>query len=387
MLFSDFTVDLTQFSIRVLDQKRFKGLLLGLLKTASCPMVFEIQKEGADAASLSRSRDLLQILGWLIHASGAFERYYQNFIAKIARELEFNEELISEEDETPSTDDFDPQNRDPSPSPDPDENDLIELVSKLRKAFSRLFDLFSYYEKTRLRLHSELSLQKLGFRLSELFLMKSESKLQKLIERMIQVTNELERQKENLKHEELFWLWMESVVDLDKKEMINDPAYGFSEFTREKPSSYRPNKGIEGLFGELKALNGRFLEVKDKFKAFQALWAKRKEQLNGNRGLLDQLKNDSAKLLADFDKRFLSLEKVQGKLQSNPPDAIFAGEIIGLFPVKRETGCKKESEEEIESARKILAEEEKELKEKIREKIKGVMENLKSEFVIYNELE
>jgi len=101
---------------------------------------------------------------------------------------------------------------------------------------------------------------------------------------------------------------------------------------------------------------------------------------------LEQLKADSGKLLNEFEKKFLSFEKMQGMLQKNAPEIILTGEIMSLFPKVEVQGEKinnEDEEKELDSTLKKLNEEEANLAEIIREKMKNLMNVLKENFVIY----
>jgi hypothetical protein len=39
----------------------------------------------------------------------------------------------------------------------------------------------------------------------------------------------LKQESESIRHQEIFWQWMESVIDEDRKLCRDHPAYGFSE--------------------------------------------------------------------------------------------------------------------------------------------------------------
>ena len=238
-----------------------------------------------------------------------------------------------------------------------------------------------------------MSLQKLNMRLNELFMLKNDKKFDLILDRLVQINSLLEKEKDNLKHEELFWLWMESVIDLDKKEYINDPAYGFSEM--KDSLNIQPKgsfKGIESLFEELKILNDKYQKNKEKFKLFQTLWEKRKNQLNDNKkgGSLEQLKADSVKLLSEFDKKFLSFDKMQTVFQKNLIDILFVNENISLFPqIDHQDEMKIEvfdQEIEFKNIRDSLNLEDQKLKDEIYGKTKILFNSLKEVFVVYPEL-
>lgn len=350
----------------------------------------DFPKDGTQAANLEDSRDLLVILAWVIQISGLFDRYHESLLERIHKDLEFNDDFI-DRDDIYDIDLSENTSKMLKSNGKIEENDVIEGFTKLKKKFNRLFDLFQYQEKTREKLQMEMSFQKLNFKLNELFMLKNEKKFRNILEKIMNITSALEKEKDNLKHEELFWLWMESVVDLDKKELINDPDYGFSEI-KDIPLNALINdkgslgKGIEGLFEELKALNEKYQEQKEKFKVFQVLWEKRKNQLKEKNNSLEQLKADSGKLLNEFEKKFLSFEKMQGMLQKNAPEIILTGEIMSLFPKVEVQGEKinnEDEEKELDSTLKKLNEEEANLAEIIREKMKNLMNVLKENFVIY----
>ena len=387
---SDFSIDLSKFSIKILDEALFKQFIVAFLRTLKCPLLVDFPKDGTQAANLEDSRDLLVILAWVIQISGLFDRYHESLLERIHKDLEFNDDFI-DRDDIYDIDLSENTSKMLKSNGKIEENDVIEGFTKLKKKFNRLFDLFQYQEKTREKLQMEMSFQKLNFKLNELFMLKNEKKFRNILEKIMNITSALEKEKDNLKHEELFWLWMESVVDLDKKELINDPDYGFSEI-KDIPLNALINdkgslgKGIEGLFEELKALNEKYQEQKEKFKVFQVLWEKRKNQLKEKNNSLEQLKADSGKLLNEFEKKFLSFEKMQGMLQKNAPEIILTGEIMSLFPKVEVQGEKinnEDEEKELDSTLKKLNEEEANLAEIIREKMKNLMNVLKENFVIY----
>ena len=387
---SDFASDLSNINIKVINESGFKQIIVVLLKNLKCPFLIDIPKENQQGINLEDSRDLLIILAWIVQASGIFDRYHEKFLEKISDDLnfkdDFNEIEAGASDEIPlETNNFKQKTI--------DENDIIEIFTKIQKKFKRLFGLLEYKAKTKEKLQQEMSLQKLNMRLNELFMLKNDKKFDLILDRLVQINSLLEKEKDNLKHEELFWLWMESVIDLDKKEYINDPAYGFSEM--KDSLNIQPKgsfKGIESLFEELKILNDKYQKNKEKFKLFQTLWEKRKNQLNDNKkgGSLEQLKADSVKLLSEFDKKFLSFDKMQTVFQKNLIDILFVNENISLFPqIDHQDEMKIEvfdQEIEFKNIRDSLNLEDQKLKDEIYGKTKILFNSLKEVFVVYPEL-
>ena len=389
---SDYTINLSQFSIKILDESRFKQIIVTLLKTVKCPLLVEFPKDGTYASNFEDSRDLLLILGWLIQVSCLFDKYHERFLEKITEDLEFKQDFFENEEEEKNGGEI--GNDGKKLNVKIDENDIIESYYKLKKKFLRIFDLFDYYDKTKEKLQVEMSFQKLNFKLSELIMLKNEKKFEKILEKLAKITSVLENEKDNLKHEEFFWLWMESVVDLDKKEIINDPDYGFSDMKEISMNSLKTNKeewsrGIEGLFEELKGLNENYQDNQENFKIFQVLWEKRKNQLK-DKNSLEQLKNDSGKMLNEFNKKFLNFEKMQGMLAKNAPDLILPGEILSFFPTLNDGKVQKidydEEEKELDTTLKNLKEEESRLALTMKEKIKDIIDMMKDKFVVFPEL-
>ncbi len=369
-------MDFTKISFQITDEKSFRQILYILLKSLHCPFLIDLPQESG--IFLEDSRDLLIILAWIIQISGLFDRYHEKFLEKVAEDLDFKEDFFEKSDISSVNISNSSKNI--------DENEIIEAFTIFQKKFEHLFALFHYKSKTTEKLLSEISHQKLNMKLNELFLLKNDQKFNKILDRLSQINSALEREKGLLKHEELFWLWMESVIDLDKKEIMNESSYGFSDSKDSLQMIPKEDyKGIEHLFNELKLLNEKHQKHKEKFEEFQRLWEKRKGLLNSEKK--NMLKNESLKLLTEFERKFISFEKMQGMIQKNISEVFFVSEILTMFPQNEKKYQEVyDKEEELEKALKRFIEEEKEVKQELKEKIQGLFGVLKEKFVIYPEL-
>lgn len=383
---SDFSIDLSNFQIKILDEEKFKQIILLLLKSQNCPFTLDFQNETKIGVFLDGTRDLLLILAWLIQISGIFERYHEKLLEKIAEDMDFKE---NEDNNSENIDKkfkteiyaFEKNNI--------NENDIIESFTRINKKFTKLLTLFEYKEKIRGKLQFEMQTQKIFMKISEIFLMKNPKKIEKKLLKLEELSIFLEKEKENLKHEELFWLWMESVIDIDKKEHINESFYGFSE---SKDSVNLINnssrfKGIETLFEDLKDLNEKYDSFKEKFKSFQSLWEKRKAFQEGEEKSkkIEEFKTNSAKILSDFDKKFLTYKKMQTLLEPRIPEMIISNELLAIIPYE-----KNEKEEKIKENYDFaiildkLNNENSNLKNEIQMKLKKILDCLQNSFKIYS---
>lgn len=377
-----------------MDEEKFKQIILILLRSQKCPFIIEFPNEMRNGIFLENSRDLLIIFAWIIQISGLFEKYHEKYLEKISEELDFKniqQELELNEIKKSQN----PEGHNIIEKKNINENDLIEAYNKIIKKFLRLFKLLEYQEKIKEKFKTELIAQKIPLKINEFYLLKDPKIFQLILERLEKINLSLEKEKEGLKHEELFWLWMESVLDLDKKEISNDPYYGFSD---SKDSLSIPNfdasnfKGIECIFGELKELNEKYHFYKEEFKQFQNLWEKKKTQLNegsDSSKKIDEFKTKSIQILNDFEKKFLSFEKMQMLLKQNTPEVFLSSEIISLFPQeikKEQKNTNKENENEYFNFINELNAKESMLKEEISQKIKETFTYLKKYFDIYPEL-
>lgn len=388
---SNFT--LPNFSIKVLIDDNFKEIIVSLLKSLKCPFVIEFEKETRVAINFEESRDLLLILGWIVQISGLFDRYHEKFLEKIAENLEFKENFNASglESNNPNSSEFFSESSSKLKlSSIIDENEIIECYNKLSKKFQKLFTLLQYKEKTLTKLQTQMSLQKMNMKLNELFMMKNEKNFSLILDRLDQINTSLEKEKENLKHEELFWLWMESIIDIDKKELSSDPFYGFSDRkeTLNLKGAKVSFKGMETLFQDLKELNEKYQIHKEKFVKFQCLWETKKKQIGDKKELVEQMKVDSMKVINEFEKKFLSFDKMHIMLGKNAAETFLASEILALFPHDEKIleDFEGKNKLEIDGTMKKMMEEDEILKIELKEKIRIMFNLMKETFIVFPDL-
>lgn len=384
---SDFSFDFSNFKLKILDEEKFKQIILLLLKAQNCPFIIDLQNEMKAAIFLDNTRDLLIILAWLIQISGIFEKYHEKLLEKIAEDMDFkeNEDNDSEIIDINYKKEAGALNKD-----NINENDFIESFTRIDKKFTKLFSFFEYKDKVRNKLQFEMQAQNIFLKINEIILIKNPKKIEKRLLNLEEISVFLEKEKENIKHEELFWLWMESVIDADKKDLLNDPYYGFSESKDSVNLINNSNqfKGIETLFEDLKDLNEKYNFFKEKIISFQGLWEKKKSLLHegeDKQKKIEEFKTNSIKILSDFDKKFLTYEKMQALLQSNIPEMLIPNELLAIIPYEKNEKKEKINEKyDFADNLNKLNNENLNLKNEIQMKIKKIMDSLQNVFKIYS---
>ncbi|KRX09425.1 hypothetical protein PPERSA_04731 [Pseudocohnilembus persalinus] len=79
------------------------------------------------------------------------------------------------------------------------------------------------------------------------------------IQELEEINDNIEKEINCMRHHEVFWQWMESVIDVDKKDWIDDQDYGFSE--NDIINLQMPKDKIQAESCEISMLAGNLSEI------------------------------------------------------------------------------------------------------------------------------
>lgn len=124
----------------------------------------------------------------------------------------------------------------------------------------------------------------------------------------------------------------QSVIETDKKELLNDELYGFSdEVTKNVFVNIKNLTDMEQLFEELKELNSKYKNSKEVFDSFQERWKDKKKEIEEDVDQINKLKIDSIKILELFEKKFIDFQTMKKILKKEIPSTIILGELQSIF--------------------------------------------------------
>ena len=122
------------------------------------------------------------------------------------------------------------------------------------------------------------------------------------------------------------------MIETDKKELLNDELYGFSdEVTKNVFVNIKNLTDMEQLFEELKELNSKYKNSKEVFDSFQERWKDKKKEIEEDVDQINKLKIDSIKILELFEKKFIDFQTMKKILKKEIPSTIILGELQSIF--------------------------------------------------------
>jgi len=285
-----------------------KKFVLFYLKQLECPFVIS---EGEKISMItSSSRYLLLVLGWLMERIDLFERYTASLV-KEAKDLF----VISPSIMTVEGEDKLLPNQASTKITVYDENEILSLYKIIKQKYATIQKLYEYQNRKLAKIKEDLNSEDAKITLEEFFFIGREENFQALEDRYMRLNKLFEVEISNIKQRELFWSWLESVVELDKKEMSSDPDYGFSdEINRENviiDSSCLIH--FDKMTEDFKLAIERYTNYREKFDEFIEMWNEQSQILKTEKyaKLANKFKEALPMVIKDLEKRYPSLDSLQ----------------------------------------------------------------------------
>jgi len=223
----------------------------------------------------------------------------------------------------------------------------IEKISNLlifrSKKWNNLNSLVKNDSNSSLSLEDILTLNEPGY-------------IEKLLDKFDQIKSNIEYEIANLRHREIFWSWIESVVDLDRKELAEHQEYGFDDFDPEAiPKKYDIEdsfSSLENIFKDFGEVSEKYSNFKNDFNDFLMVWNNQSQMLQNPKyqKIAAKFKDNLPKLILELEKKYPSVEILTSQIKFNDEDCL-AGELISSIKsyINKDTPIQSDKKESLMS--------------------------------------
>ena len=127
------------------------------------------------------------------------------------------------------------------------------------------------------------------------------------------------------------------MIETDKKELINNELYGFSnEMNKNVFVNIKNHTDMQQLLEELKELNFNYKNSRELFDSFEEKWKNKKKEIEKDSDQIYKLKADSIKIIELFEKKFIDFQSMKKLLKKEIPSTIILGELQSLLNYETE---------------------------------------------------
>eukprot|EP01016_Furgasonia_blochmanni_P057308 TRINITY_DN9933_c0_g1_i1.p1 TRINITY_DN9933_c0_g1~~TRINITY_DN9933_c0_g1_i1.p1 ORF type:complete len:423 (+),score=52.14 TRINITY_DN9933_c0_g1_i1:290-1558(+) len=378
-------------------------LLIYFLKRCNCPLLIYSKEDVF--LQVDSPRYLLLMLGWLCNYVELFDKYDQVYVERLFDVSEpggSNEgmESLLKENQTKDNEDktahttivresclilwafIHRQNPGSGPSL------LLGLYRKFENLCQENERLLERKQKLTQKFEDQLKSKNLNMSMEAFLQLNDPVKLNALILGLKQKSESIEIEIKGLKHRELFWTWMESIVDMDKKDFQNHRDYDIGVFSdetlRDDPPKIEVDSDyIENLFKGYKRIKSRYDEIKEKMKLFYERWGSISATLTSpelaKSKHLAEFKSKMPVLVKSLESKYPPVESMSKMIEGYNFEQfetdIYLNEVSnslkGLLPNSARSNIEETlSESELENLLKRLQTETKELEDTIKADMK-----------------
>ena len=361
------------------NEEAIKNFLLLFFKKINCPFIM-----GANEMIIIRqgsSRYMLLLLGWLLEYVDLFQKYDEINLKKFSNIFEDmkNSKVIS-----PDIKKKFPSEKESHPTICNTEDQIIVNFNILNHNIEKISKLLSFRNNKWNTLNNMVKADNnSSLSLEDIILLNDQEYIESLLERFEIVKKDIEYQIINLRSREVFWSWMESVIDLDRKELADHEDYGFDDIDLDtvlnKPNLEDSFSSIEDIFKDFNEISEKLVRYKNDFASFLQIWNNQSQMLQSEKykKISVRFKENLIRILPDLEQKYPSIQSLKEQSLIMNEDC-FLGEIFSHIKEYTEKDIKPNNIKENES----LIEELGRIEEKFAKTKEDVCEILKKYFLI-----
>ncbi|CAD8074012.1 unnamed protein product [Paramecium sonneborni] len=278
------------------------GLEIILLALRNSPFI--IYKNGKPGMDYSSSRDLLLVVGQILAESDIFEKYKKLIEKKVANlKIKLVNKPKEQEGEIPALKFVSEGNQ---------IKDFESLNRIIRHQFKQLSCLLKRKEAQQTQIDKLVQQMNLkDFTVDQLLSLSDPDQLNEITTNLKEIIQFLEFETSMHRHQEIFWAWLESTVDEDKKDVRDHADYGFPDETIIFSPGQQMIKLIEHTQMKLQKLSDQFELFESISSQFEDAWEKVSSLLKedpGSEQKLQQLQLQIHKIVAQNNIKLMSLK-------------------------------------------------------------------------------
>lgn len=276
----------------------------------------------------SSTRSMLLILGWLMDKIDLFENY-TGLLNKETRTL-FD---ISEQNIPIDESDRVYESMPIVKSSVLDENEIVSMFKVLKSKHDSVIKLQKYQGNKLKEIKKMLETEGSDLTLEEYFFLANEENLKAIAVKYESMVKTLDYESANVRHREIFWCWLESVIDLDKKDIANDPDYGFEDeidISGIVGLDTQSLINMDRLTNNFKEVIEKYQKYREKFSQFQETWIKQSQLFKTEKyaKLAVRFKDALPPVIKELEAKYPSLESIS---KSKKKGSFLLGEIRAQF--------------------------------------------------------
>ncbi|KAL4478679.1 hypothetical protein ABPG74_006914 [Tetrahymena malaccensis] len=222
LISTDFKINLNDYQTQVVNYEKLKLFVIQYLVEIDCELLIVHQQK--IGFNFNNMRDMLMLVGWLMGVSNFFEKYEEVFINQAVKQAEEIKDEVMQNGFNHVA-----KKRVLQLENQQEDEKLIESFNLFLSSFRKIQNLVKRKEKKLEQFKEKLSFQGVQIGIRDFILMTNPEILQQKAKEMKEVSELVENMSSRMRNQEIFWEWLESAVEVDKKEYQNESDYGFPD--------------------------------------------------------------------------------------------------------------------------------------------------------------
>ncbi|EAR82633.2 hypothetical protein TTHERM_01100410 (macronuclear) [Tetrahymena thermophila SB210] len=305
LISTDFKINLNEYQTQVISYDKLKTFIIQYLVQMECELLIVHQQK--IGFNFNNMRDMLMLIGWLMGVSNFFEKYEDVFINQAVKQAEEIKEEVMQNGFSHVA-----KKRVLQQENQQEDEKLIESFNLLFSSFRKIQNLVKRKEKKLEQFKDKLSIQGVQIGIRDFILMTNPEILQQKAREMKEVSELVENMSSRIRNQEIFWEWLESAVEVDKKEYQNEGDYGF-------PDEIQDLTFIPGLIQidlkqhqeNIEQVQLFYSEMQESIQEFNKFWLVVQKNMNKlySEEVIADLQENSHLVIEELDERLPSINQ------------------------------------------------------------------------------